>query len=235
MWRPQLTHLHAPNWRVLAPDLRGYGESTVFPGTTTFDEFAADLVEFLDAVGVPDAVVGGLSMGGQIAMHFCLRYPERVRGLLLAATFPQPETPDGRQRRLAMADRLLREGMGPYATEVLPKMLGPRSIATLQAVVADVMTMMRTTHPEGAAAALRGRAERPAYEATLAALDVPALIVVGADDAFTSRDDAERMHTALKNSELLWLDGVGHMPNLEAETEFNTALRRLLERVEATA
>jgi pimeloyl-ACP methyl ester carboxylesterase len=235
MWRPQLTRLSAPGWRVIAPDLRGYGESSVVPGVTPFDEFAADLAALIDHLGLASVVVGGLSMGGQIAMHFCLRYPERVRGLLLAATFPQAETEEGKRGRQAMAERLLREGMDSYSTEVLPRMLGPRSITALPAVAAHVLTMMRTTDPAGAAAALRGRAARPAYEATLAALEVPALVVVGSDDAFTTRDDAERMRTLLRHSELLWLDGVGHMPNLEAEAAFHRGLVRLLDRVEAAS
>jgi pimeloyl-ACP methyl ester carboxylesterase len=90
--------------------------------------------------------------------------------------------------------------------------------------------MMRATMPEGAAAALRGRAERPAYDDTLASVAAPALVVVGSEDAFTTRQDAERMQTLLRNSELLWLDGVGHMPNLERPDAFNAALTRLLER-----
>jgi pimeloyl-ACP methyl ester carboxylesterase len=65
----------------------------------------------------------------------------------------------------------------------------------------------------------------------LATLEVPALIVVGDEDAFTTRADAERMHTLLRHSELVWMEGIGHMPNLEREVEFNGAMERLLERV----
>jgi pimeloyl-ACP methyl ester carboxylesterase len=130
-----------------------------------------------------------------------------------------------------MADRLLREGMGPYAEEVLVKMIAPRNIAALPAVAEHVRSMMKAAHPAGAAAALRGQAERPDYESKLATLDVPALVVVGDEDAFTTRADAERMHTLLRRSELVWMEGIGHMPNLEREVEFNAAMERLLERV----
>lgn len=232
MWRPQLRGLHPPAWRIIAPDLRGYGESTVVPGVTTFDTFVEDLAALLDDLAIDRVVVGGLSMGGQIAMHFCLRYPARVRGLLLAATFPQPETDQGKQTRREMAERLLREGMESYAVDALPKMLGPRSIAALPAIASDVMAMMRATDPRGAAAALLGRADRPGYEPTLAAIEVPALVVVGSADAFTTREDAESMARLLRQSELLWLPDIGHMPNLEAEAQFNVALAGLLERVE---
>jgi pimeloyl-ACP methyl ester carboxylesterase len=218
-------------WRVIAPDLRGYGESSVIAGKTTLDVFAQDIAALLDQLDIRDVVIGGLSMGGQIVMEFCRLYSERVRGVLLAATSPKAEKEEGKWNRAKMADRLVREGMESYAEEVLPKMVAPGNIVALPEVAEHVRSMMHAAHPVGAAAALRGRAERPDYESTLTALDVPALIVVGDEDAFTTRADAERMHTLLKRSELVWMEGVGHMPNLEREVEFNEAMERLLEAV----
>jgi len=124
----------------------------------------------------------------------------------------------------------LKEGMEPYAEEVLPKMVTPANLIALPGVADHVRAMMRATDPFGAAAAVRGRAERPDYAETLARLGVPALVVVGDQDAFTTRTDAEQMSRLLKRSELVWIKGVGHMPNLESEGEFNEALGRLLER-----
>jgi len=222
-------------WRAIVPDLRGYGESSVIPGKTTLDIFASDIAGLLDAFGIQDVVIGGLSMGGQIVMEFCRLYPDRVRGILLAATFCRAETEEGRRQRVAMADRLSQEGMQGYAEEVLPKMVSPANLIALPRVADHVRAMMGATSPMGAAAALRGRAERPDYAETLATLDVPALVVVGNEDAFTTRADAEQMSTLLRGSELVWIKGVGHMPNLESEGEFNEALGRLLERCAAAS
>jgi pimeloyl-ACP methyl ester carboxylesterase len=210
------------------PDLRGYGESTVVSGKTTLDVFAEDIAALLDQLDIKRVVIGGLSMGGQIVMEFCRQYPERVRGVLLAATLCRAETQEGKQLRVAMADRLLREGMGPYAAEVLPKMVTPANLAALPKVAEHVRTMMRSTNPIGAAAAIRGRAERPGYAETLARIDVPALVIVGDEDAFTTREDAEQMSGLMRRSELVWMKGVGHMPNLERAGEFNDALGGLL-------
>ena len=235
MWRPQVQALSGDGWRVIAPDLRGYGETTVVPGTTGLDVFAADLAALLDHLGVTRVVVGGLSMGGQIAMEFCRAFPERVCGLLLAATFPQAESEDGKRARRAMAQRLEREGMDGYARGVLSQMLSPGSIERRPELARGVLSMMRSAPPRGAAAALRGRAERPPYLEALAGLDVPALVVVGDEDAFTTRSQAEGMHALLAGSELAWMAGVGHMPNLEDEAGFNAAVRRLLGRVRLRA
>ena len=220
----------SPTWRAIVPDLRGYGESAVVPGKTTLDIFAADIAGLLDQLGVQDVVIGGLSMGGQIVMEFCRLYPGRVRGILLAATFCRAETEEGRRQRAVMADRLLKEGMQPYAEELLPKMVTPANLLAFPRVAHQVQAMMRSTNPIGAAAALRGRAERPDYAETLAGLDVPALVVVGDEDAFTTRADAEQMSSLLRRSELVCIKGAGHMPNLERETEFNAPFERLLAR-----
>lgn len=230
MWRPQMEALRGSRWRVIAPDLRGYGESSTLPGDVTLDIFARDLVALLDQLGIARVVAAGLSMGGQIVMELCRLFPERVRGIVLAATFPRAETEEGKAVRRSTAERVLSEGMRSYADELLPKMLAASSIATLPHVAQHVLTMMRATRPSGAAAALRGRAERPDYAETLATFAAPALVVVGDQDAFTTREDADRMRALLRESELVWMEGVGHMPNLEREDEFNVALRRLLDR-----
>ncbi len=231
MWIPQVETVSGFGWRVIAPDLRGYGETSVVSGKTTLDIFAADVAVLLGALCVDRVVIAGLSMGGQITMEFARQYPARVRAIVLAATFPRPESEAGRRNRIDTASRLLRDGMDDYALELLPKMLAASSIATMPTLASHVLEMMRRTSPEGAAAALRGRAERPDYKPVLASLDVPALIVVGAEDAFTTRGDADEMHALLRQSELVWMEGVGHMPNLERPAQFNTALRNFLERV----
>jgi len=170
---PEHEHDEKPTWRAIVLDLRGYGESSVVPGKTTLDIFASDIAGLLDQLGIQDVAIGGLSMGGQIVMEFCRLYPDRVRGILLAATFCRAETEEGRTQRAAMADRLLKEGMQAYAEEVLPKMVTPANLIAIPRVADHVRAMMGTTSPAGAAAALRGRAERPDYAETLATLEVP--------------------------------------------------------------
>ncbi|GGW53947.1 alpha/beta hydrolase [Streptomyces lucensis JCM 4490] len=228
MWHPQLTEFSAGR-RVIAPDLRGYGASPVTPGTVPLSRHAEDIAELLDHLGVDGFVLAGLSMGGQIAMECCARFGDRVRGLVLADTFPDPETPEGRVGRTAMADRLLAEGMRGYADEVLEKMVAPYADPDVRA---HVHRMMTATPPEGAAAALRGRAERPDYRALLTRVRVPALVVVGADDTYTPVSDAEAMHAALPDSSLHVVEGAAHLPNLERPEEFNRALAGFLARLD---
>ncbi|MFF9849377.1 alpha/beta fold hydrolase [Streptomyces litmocidini] len=225
MWQPQIDRFSRTH-RVIAPDLRGYGATPLgtTTGSTGLDDFAEDLVALLDSLGIDDCVVAGLSMGGQIAMELVRRRPERVRGLVLADTFPAAETEDGKKARNAMADRLLREGMRGYADEVLDRMVAPYNTHAAP----HVHRMMCATDPVAAAAALRGRAERRDHRETLAAVTVPALVVVGRDDAYTPVADAEEMHALLPDSTLTVIERAAHLPNLERPEEFDAALDAFL-------
>ncbi|MEU3523061.1 alpha/beta fold hydrolase [Streptomyces sp. NPDC038707] len=231
MWDPQLAGFSAGR-RVIAPDLRGYGASPVTPGTVPLARHAEDIAELLDHLAVDSFALAGLSMGGQIVMDCHDRFGDRIRGLVLADTFPAAETPEGKRGRNAMADRLLAEGMRGYADEVLEKMVAPYADPEVKA---HVHRMMTATPPEGAAASLRGRAERPDYRALLTRVAVPALVLVGADDTYTPVTDAEEMHAALPDSALHVIEGAAHLPNLERPEEFNRHLAAFLTRLDENA
>ncbi|MEU4392710.1 alpha/beta fold hydrolase [Kribbella sp. NPDC023855] len=228
MWQPQLERFGRPGLRVVAADLRGYGATSVVPGTTTFETFARDVIGLADHLNLGSFALGGLSMGGQIVMETYRLFPERITGLILADTSAQAETPASRTARRQLADRLETEGMGPYAEEVLTKMVAPSNIARLPEVADKVMLMMQQTPSAGAAAAMRGRSDRPDYLETLKSATVPALVVVGSEDDFTPIADAELMHNTLPSSTLAIIKGAAHMPNLEREDEFNAALDTFL-------
>ncbi|MFG2530448.1 alpha/beta fold hydrolase [Streptomyces sp. NPDC048516] len=228
MWRPQTEYFSRAGRRVIAPDLRGYGDSTVLPGATPLATFARDLVDLLDHLGIERCVLGGLSMGGQIVMECYRLFPERISALLLADTFAAAETPDGKSARYDMAERLLREGMDSYAHEVLAKMVSPDTIAARPDVAAHVLGMMTATPPEGAAAALRGRAERPDYTELLSRITVPALVMVGTEDTYTPVSDARDLHERIPDSRLTIIEQAAHMPNLEQPRTFNAALHEFL-------
>lgn len=228
MWHPQVERFANEGFRVIVPDLRGYGESETDDDITRLDVFVDDVAQLLDRLGIDTFVLGGLSMGGQIAMEFYRLHPKRIRGLVLADTTHSAETPGGRVERREMADRLLHEGMEPYTDEALALMVAPRNLEAMPVVAGHVRDMMCRTSPRGAAAALRGRAERPDYAAVLAQVEVPTLVVVGRDDTFTPVGDAEAMHALVPDATLAVIDRAAHLPNLERPEDFNAALAAFL-------
>lgn len=122
---------------------------------------------------------------------------------MLADTFAQLDDSERRQLRLATAERLLAEGMERYSMEELPKMITPHHDQSMPAVAAHVQHMMKTTSPRGAAAALRGRAERMDYTPLLAQISVPTLIIVGDQDVYSPVSDMQFMHKRIPGSEIV--------------------------------
>jgi pimeloyl-ACP methyl ester carboxylesterase len=228
MWDPQIAALSA-RYRTITFDLRGYGVSEV-PATesTTLETMADDVNGLLHHLGIEKAVVVGLSMGGQIAMAVADRYPQRLAGLVLAATFPQADTPEAASARRTTADRFLHEGSVLPGGEMLPKLLAHSSIKRDPALAVTVYTMIAHTPPEGAAAALRGRSSRKDYTPTLERTLIPTLVVVGTEDAYTTVETATRMQQTIPDSRLVIFEGIGHMPNLEAPDLFNAVLEDFL-------
>jgi 3-oxoadipate enol-lactonase len=227
MWDEQIAAFSA-SYRVIVPDLRGYGETSVVPGKTSVEDFANDLAALLDVLAIERIILGGLSMGGQIVFEFYRLFPERVQALILADTQPQVDTEEARAKRYVNAQRIVEQGMQGLAEEMLPGLLAARTFAEQHDVVEKVRQMMLHTAPEGAAAAMRGRAERRDYTSLLREITVPTLIVVGSEDAFTPISDAELMHREIAGSRLAIIEGTGHMPNMERPDEFNALLRQFL-------
>ena len=215
-------------FRVVAPDLRGMGETTSGVGDLTIEAMAEDVAALLDELGLGRVVVGGLSMGGYVAFEFLRKFPGRVRALVLADTRPQADTEEGRRAREENAQRALKEGMTPVVESMLPKLLAPATLGRGGGVVESVRASMLGTSPEGAAAALRAMAGRRDQTDLLPSVSVPTLILVGAEDAITPPADAEAMRAKIAGSRLTVLDGAGHLSNVERPEEFNRALLEFL-------
>jgi pimeloyl-ACP methyl ester carboxylesterase len=223
LWNEQVAAL-STSYRVIAPDLRGFGESDASDGTATMNRMAQDVALLLNHLGVTRATIAGLSMGGYVALAFYKQFPSRVRALVLADTRAQADTEEAKQTRAQHAEKALTEGMAGIADIMLPKLLTPETVSKRPEVVKRVRDMMLKTKPEGAAAALRGMAEREDQTELLPQISVPTLILVGAEDAITSRGDSETMHHAIAGSRLVVLENAGHVSNLERIEQFNQAL-----------
>ncbi len=223
LWNEQVAEL-SHSYRVIVPDLRGFGESDSSTGPATMDRMAQDVALLLDHLGISRAVIGGLSMGGYVALAFYKQFASRVRALILADTRAQADTEEGKQTRAQQAEKALAEGMAGIADAMLPKLLTPDTVSKRPEIVKRVRDMMLKTKPEGTAAALLGMAQRDDQTQLLSQISSPVLIVVGAEDAITPVADSEKMHNAIAGSRLVVLENAGHVSNLERTEEFNQHL-----------
>lgn len=232
MWRGQVEELRE-RCRIITPDLRGLGETeTGNEEAATMEAMAEDVAALMDTLKIERAIVGGLSMGGYVSLAFYRLFPERMRALVLADTRATPDTEETQRGREESARKALREGMTTIADALLPKVLAPRTMREQPEVVSAVHTMMTTTKPEGAAAALRGMAARRDQTDLLPQIKAPVLVIVGDVDTVTPPEEAEAMRQAIPNASLSIIEGAGHISNMEEPAQFNRALVSFLKGLE---
>ncbi len=223
MWSEQVEVLRT-NYRVITPDLRGHGETTVVDEPATMEESAHDVAALLDELKIESASVAGLSMGGYVALAFCRLYPHRVSSLILADTRAGADSDDVRRGREESAQRALRECMDAIAETMIPKLLSLETLARKSEIVSRVREMINGTRPEGAAAALRGMAVRRDQTSFLSEISIPTLILVGSADSLTPPEEAMLMHRAIRDSRMVTIERAGHLSNFEQPEAFNRAL-----------
>jgi 3-oxoadipate enol-lactonase len=225
LWEPQVQSL-ADIAHVLAPDLRGHGESDPINSNNTMELLANDCNAFLDALGITQPVfVCGLSMGGYITFAFYRKYAHRVAGLILTATRAGVDSPEARANRDKAISLVQQSGSQAIADSMLPKMLSPETYVTKPDLVEKVRRIMVETSTAGIIADLNGMKERPDSTPTLQIIEKPTMIIHGADDQLIPLQEAEAMHTGINNSRLRVIEGAGHLPNLEQPAMYNHAIR----------
>lgn len=228
MWQGQLAGL-ASRCQVIAPDLRGFGASTVTPGTVTMAQFADDLAALLDALAIRQRVtLCGLSMGGYVAWQFALRHANRLANLILCDTRAVADSKEAAEGRRKTAEQVLRDGSRIAAETLVPKLFGKATFQTQPAIVADTRSIILRTHPEGIAAALRGMADRPDVTGLLGNFRIPALVVCGKEDAISPPAEMQQIATALPRAKYVEIAAAGHMAPLEQPAAVNAAIRDFL-------
>ncbi len=231
MWSPQIDEL-GDEVRVIAPDLRGHGNSDAAAGPYSMTLLADDCADLLGFLGVSTPfVVCGMSMGGYIALEFYRRYPEHVAGLILTATKAGADSEEGKAGRDKAAADVQANGSQGLIDGFLPKLFAE---GTVDPDLLDfTRTILESASVEGISGALMGMKNRIDSTPTLAEIDVPTLIIHGAKDQVIPLSEAEAMHKAIKNSKLVVLENAGHMLNLEQPDEFNDAVLDFLAEIEA--
>jgi pimeloyl-ACP methyl ester carboxylesterase len=229
MWEGQLSAAPA-SWRVVAPDLAGFGRSFPLPPGATFDDDARDVVALLDHLHEESAVIAGLSMGGYVAFALARTTPHRMRGLVLADTRADADTEEARRSRLQMLATLDSGGTAAVVDGMLPRLLGETTRSTRPDVVSRVREMAVAQPAHGFAAAIRRLMGRPDSTHLLSTLGFPTLVIAGAEDVISGADVAWRMQRQIGGAELAIIERAGHLSNIEQPGPFNSALYGFMER-----
>ena len=231
-WRHQVEAFRASH-RVIAPDLRGLGQSEAQPGTNTMERFADDVHTLLEKLETGPVVLAGHSMGGYVALAFARRFPAMLRGLVLVGTKAGADTPEAAAGRRATAEKVKLEGIVGVVNAMAPKMLAANNQDA--AMAAQVRDFMEPSKPEGVIAALLGMAERPDSTPSLGQIRVPTLVVTGGADTIIPPSESEALAKSIPGAELRVIPDAGHLVAFEKPAEFNAALEEWLQRAAATA
>ena len=228
MWRRQLDEFSQTH-RVIAPDLRGFGQSDITSGTVTMEQFADDLAALLDALSVTEPVLFcGLSMGGYIGWQFFKRHRNRLRALIQCDTRAIADTPEGVANREKLARLVLENGTEPVAAAMLPNLFAEATTPARQAAVEETRQAVLRTSPDGIAAASLGMSIRPDVATDLPSIDVPTLLIVGEEDRISPVEEMQGIASAIPGAKLTVIPDAGHMSPLENPDAVNAAIRDLL-------
>lgn len=236
MWAPQLA-LALPAWRVVAPDLRGFGAADpddagdLASGRLTLEDYGRDVQRLLNRLGVQTPVIAGLSLGGYVAFAMMRAGTDPIGGLILADTRPQADSEEARAGRLRMIGLVDREGAAGVAAEMLPKLLSDEAGQKRPEVVAQAKRLLLASRPNAIKAALYRMMARPDSTALLEQVRCPTLIVVGEHDVLTPPELSREMQRRIAGASLAIIPSAGHLSNLEAPDAFKAALIRFLNAV----
>ena len=213
----------------LAWDMPGYGESpTLSP--YDFDGLADALAALLDAHGLARAVLVGHSLGGMVALQMWARHPQRVAGLVLAASSPAFGHGSGDFQQAFIAQRLapLEAGrsMAEVAAGLIPTMVAPGYTGP---GLAQATACMGSITPAAYKAAL-GALVQFEQRAALPTITVPTLCIAGEHDRTAAPSVVQRMADKIAHAQFLCLNGVGHLLTFEQPDSFAQALLDFLRR-----
>ncbi len=226
IWHKQQERL-SDLYRIIAPDLRGHGQSPAPAGVYDMQTLARDVLALLDSLQIEKAVLLGHSMGGYVALAAWKLAPARFLALGLIDSQAAPDTEEARSGRVKMAEKVAKEGSQAVATAMLPRLFAP-ALSTGDPIVEQVRQMILKTPGAAIISSLNGMAARPDSSAMLRTINVPMLILTGDKDQIIATATAEAMAARLPKATLAVIENAGHMPMLERPEATTTAIRKFL-------
>jgi len=227
MWNIQVEALKE-NYRVIAYDIRGHGNSD--PGIDEFsiELFVIDLLRLMEKLKIEKSILCGLSLGGYIALNAVLKHPDRFDGLILNDTQCIADTPEIKENRCNAIISIKEKGVEQYADEIIKKLFAQETFTKNKNVVDAVKEMIISTQKQSLCNTLHALAERKETCDQLPEINIPVLIMVGEEDKITPIAAAQQMHEKILNSKLEIIPQAGHLSNLENPAAFNTHLVNFL-------
>jgi len=228
MWMYQVPRF-AERYRVINIDQRGHGRSVPATGPYELRDMVEDAIAVLDHLDIERAAWAGLSMGGMVAMHAAISYPDRVSSILLLDTHAGAETTYKKLKYRAMSAGARAFGVRPFLPAVLPLLFGRTTLAENRALVDDWKPRFEAIHVPSLATAVSALTRRPSIVHELGSVRCPSLVIVGEEDASLPPPNSEEIADALANASLVVIPRAGHLSPLEKPEEVTEVMLKFLD------
>jgi len=237
MWRFQFEVL-ARDYKVIAPDLRGFGQTTRGTASVSMKQFAEDLVGLLEALSINDPVTYcGLSMGGYIGWEFWRNFPDRLCRLIQCDTRSIGDTELIARGRRQMAGRITEQGPNGSALAaetMIPKLFSEYSAQAVPERVSQLKKVIANSDHQMIAETQLALATRADVTTWLPDIDIPALLICGEHDAISPAEEMKVIADAMPNVKLEIIENVGHMAPLEHPLAVNNVIRQFLKQTDSS-
>jgi pimeloyl-ACP methyl ester carboxylesterase len=232
MWKPQVEPLVDAGYRVILPDLRGFGDSEGGGSTVQMDDFADDIIQLLDYLGVDRAIIGGMSMGGYVLFNLLERYPQRIAAAMFLVTRAAADDEAGKQKRDDMVDAI-QAGQTMVVPDTFMNVLFADATPDANPqLVAEVRSWMASASPQGLVGGLVAMRGREDYADRLSMFRLSSLVVGADQDKAIPLEHYQLLVDELPDAEGTVIVGGGHMVNMEKPEAFNRAILRFLKKTE---
>lgn len=228
-WQKVIPQL-ARNYRIIAPDLRGHGDSSVPAGTYSMVDIADDISGLLHKLQIAKAALMGHSLGGYATLAFAEKHPDRLEAFGLVHSTALPDDAKGKEGRDKSIESIQQSGIEPFLLQLVPKLFAPSNLTKMREAVGIAESIGLQTDPSGAISTLKGMRDRPDRNDVLAASQVPVLLVAGTDDQVIP--PGKTFSQQAPHIQIQELEQVGHMSMLEAPDQLTDVLRRFLQQVQ---
>ncbi len=214
-------------YRIITPDLRGHGQSSIPDEMYSMDLIAGDIIGLMDVLKLPKVSLFGHSLGGYVALAIAEKYPDRLTRLSLIHSTGFPDTEEAMATRLRAIADINREGIGAYIQGLIPKLFAPKHLITMPEQVEAAKQIGGIMTAKGAIHTLQGMRCRPDRREVLSTIGVPVLLAAGSEDQVIP---AEKTFTADGPGIFqVKLEGAGHMSMMESPEELTRAIKTFLE------
>ncbi|MDH5401922.1 MAG: alpha/beta hydrolase [Candidatus Heimdallarchaeota archaeon] len=227
------SYLEADNWKIILPDLPGFGESLGDENKENWsmNELAEQINLIIDDLNFEKLVLGGVSMGGYVTMAYEKLYPNKANALILANTRDSKDSDGGQSRDVAIEMIQSGERNKWIKTFLIPKLFGLTTLTTKRKIMLDALELISNTPDYAFIQSLRGMKMREDSRDLLSKIEIPVLIITGEEDELTGPSIAQEMMHSYKKAQLEIIAEAGHYAPIENPAEFGTVIHKFLKTI----